>query len=428
MAVSAVFSDDGNAEAAMQGYYNTMMNNPRAVLNGGIGLDAALSADELVCTATFAAEDSFQVYHLSASNMENTESFDTFYNLLFLLNSMLDGLRMSSGVSSPMKAQLEGEALFNRAFLYFYLVNLYGAVPLALTTDYSMNSALPRTSVDSIYAQVIDDLGEAIPLLPVNYPEGTGYPGNRTRPDQSAAQALLARVWLYRGQWTAAETAATRVIDDPRYVLDPDLDSVFVSSSGEAIWQLQPLYENWATADGNAYLRKFPAGRASFVLTPELLGSMEPGDQRRVHWIDSSLYQGQVFRYPYKYKLTVNTGPTMEYEMVLRLAEQYLIRAEARAQQGELSGAIADVNVIRARAGLPATMAVTQTEVLEAIFQERRIELFGEWGHRWLDLKRTGQADLVLHAKTGWEQYDTLYPIPNAELLADPRVLQNPGY
>lgn len=429
LSMAVVYASDASAQSAIDGYYDLVMNNTQGPLNGGIGLYAGLSADEVACTPPYTTEDSFEVYRLSASYLPTTGMFNTVYNLIFNLNLILAGVDASSGMSAAGKAQLTGEALFNRAWLYFYLVNLYGGVPLVVTVDFTVNTTLPRASVDSVYGQIVADLQQAILLLPAEYPSFPGYPGPRTRPNRAAAQALLARVWLYRGQWAAAETTATNVIADPLYQLEPDLDSVFLSTSREAIWQLLPLKTGSATGDANAYLSPALSGHPFYILTAQLLGSIDPGDQRALHWTDSVVYKGQVVVCPYKYKMTTNdTGAVREYEMVLRLAEQYLIRAEARAQQGELAGAIADVNTIRARAGLPPTTALTQTDVLTAVAQERRVELFSEWGHRWLDLKRTGQADIVLQTRMGWDQHDLLYPIPAAELLADPAVAQNPGY
>ena len=115
---------------------------------------------------------------------------------------------------------------------------------------------------------------------------------------------------------------------------------------------------------------------------------------------------------------------------MLRLAEQYLIRAEAEAEKGQLANAINDINVIRNRAwlgSLPGNLG--QTQVLAAIAQENRIEFFAEWGHRWFDLKRTGQANSVLAPiKPFWESTAQLFPIPYTEIQADPNLIQNPGY
>ncbi|MBC7851372.1 MAG: RagB/SusD family nutrient uptake outer membrane protein, partial [Chitinophagaceae bacterium] len=110
-------------------------------------------------------------------------------------------------------------------------------------------------------------------------------------------------------------------------------------------------------------------------------------------------------------------------------AEQYLIRAEARAKLNDLTGAISDLNTIRNRAGLANTIAVSQQNILNAIAEERRTELFGEWGHRWFDLKRTGKINEVMNAlKANWKATDALWPIPIDQLKANPALVQNPGY
>ena len=99
--------------------------------------------------------------------------------------------------------------------------------------------------------------------------------------------------------------------------------------------------------------------------------------------------------------------------------------------QGKLSGsssAVSDINVIRRRAGLADTEALSQAEVLLAIEEERKKELFVEWGHRWLDLKRTQRANLILASKPNWSPTDLLFPIPESELLNNPNLIQNPGY
>ena len=120
----------------------------------------------------------------------------------------------------------------------------------------------------------------------------------------------------------------------------------------------------------------------------------------------------------------------MEYSIILRLGEMYLIRAEARAHTGDLIGAKEDLNTIRHTAGLEDTSAVTQDEILNAVLQERRLELFTEFGHRFFDLKRFNKIQPVLSAvKPGWDIHDDLFPIPEAELNLNPNLKpQNPGY
>ena len=157
----------------------------------------------------------------------------------------------------------------------------------------------------------------------------------------------------------------------------------------------------------------------------------QSGDQRKfgpneTAWIKEVT---NTWRHSYKYKDEFSTS-SLEYAIQLRLAEQYLIRAEARAQRGDISGAQADINVIRNRAGLGNTSAVTLNELLDAILQERRVELFTEQGHRWFDLKRMGKAKEVLEPiKLGWRDTDLLFPIPDKELGLNPNLLpQNSGY
>ncbi len=117
--------------------------------------------------------------------------------------------------------------------------------------------------------------------------------------------------------------------------------------------------------------------------------------------------------------------------MVFRLAEQYLIRAEARANLENLTGANEDLNIIRKRALLDAKNDLNKDSILRNIEQERRIELFSEWGYRWFDLKRLNRADKVLTQTKGdtWQSTDALYPIPQSEIDLNSNLKpQNAGY
>jgi hypothetical protein len=336
-------------------------------------------------------------------------------------------LRQSKQVTVETRAQLSGEAKFARALIYFYLVNLYGAVPLVLSTDYTETAVAPRSPVVAVYAQAEADLLDAQALLSVDYPSAGGVQGLRTRPNRAAATALLARVCLYTGNWVRADSAATAVIGDPAYRLEVSLDSVFRGSSHETVWALQPVYGNIATAEGNAFIPATAGGPPPYPLSPFLLNRFEAGDQRKAHWTARA---GNGAYYSYKYKQRFCHPSDPEYDVVIRLAELYLIRAEARGMQGNIAGALADINVIRQRSGLPSIATVASENDLAAlILHERQTELFAEWGHRWLDLKRTGQANATLGAeKPLWISTDALYPLPASELLRNPALMQNPGY
>ncbi|HEY3404724.1 MAG TPA: RagB/SusD family nutrient uptake outer membrane protein, partial [Ohtaekwangia sp.] len=163
-------------------------------------------------------------------------------------------------------------------------------------------------------------------------------------------------------------------------------------------------------------------------VTQGLYDAFEPTDNRRAQWVGSFTNGTTTWYFPHKYKVAAATAVT-EYEMMLRLAEQYLIRAEARAQLENISGAQEDLNAIRSRAGLAGTDADDKAALLLAIEQERKAELFAECGHRWLDLKRTGRADAILDPlKTDWQSADALFPIPDAERELNPNLTQNDGY
>jgi hypothetical protein len=163
-------------------------------------------------------------------------------------------------------------------------------------------------------------------------------------------------------------------------------------------------------------------------LTPSLVVAFEPGDQRRSNWVGSFSNVSSTWHYCSKYKVAVNPVVS-EYAMVFRLAEQFLIRAEARANIDDLTGALSDLNSIRNRAGLPDATASDKASILQAIEQERRVELFAEGGHRWFDLKRNNRANQILASlKMDWQPTDVLMPIPESERQLNPALTQNDGY
>jgi hypothetical protein len=367
------------------------------------------------------------------------EFWRNFYNYIFTCNSVIEGLQGSVGLTPVVEQQLMGEAKFMRALFYFYLVNLYGDVPLVLGTDYKANSQVARMPATRVYQQVVADLKDAQGLLTNSFPDLTLLKTSleRVRPTRWAAMALLARVYLYTGDWPNAEAQADSVIaHSPLFGLSA-LTSVFLKNSTEAIWQLQPVTTGSITNTSDAVAFIIPASGPSVsypvYLSSHVTDSFETGDKRRTTWVGSVVAGGKTYNYPYKYKVNAAAAPVSEYLMVLRLAEQYLIRAEARVQQGNAAG-VADLNVIRTRAGLSGYAgSMDKASLLSAILHERKVELFCELGHRWLDLKRTGKADAVMSAVTptkggAWSATDQLYPLSAGDLQEDPNLVQNRGY
>ncbi len=427
----AVFTDSADATAAVLGMYITIMNatNISTPLNGQITQYAGMSSDELAPTDLSSSD--LQFYQNALDRNSNSFTFwQNGYSLIYQANACIEGLTASTGLDSSVKHQLLGEAKLMRALNYFHLVNLYGPVPLVTGTDYNISEHLPRVSEDSIYSQIIADLTDAQNLMTVTY-----VTGSKARPNKYAALALLSKVYLYQQQWDKAEAAATQIISSGAYSMVTDLNTVFLANSEEAIWQLRPVIDGYSTPEGNTFVAVGNYSPPQYIITDLLLHSFEENDQRRVSWVDSVVVDNQLYYFPYKYKsgYTGNSSPDENY-MVFRLGELYLIRAEARAQQaGKLADAVADLNVIRGRAGLAGSAFPDASAALTAIQHERQIELFCEWGNRWYDLKRTGTANTLMPAicqvKGGtWNPNWLLYPVPLSEIQRNPLLVQNAGY
>jgi len=445
-----VYTNDATAAAVLNGIYTTMSQEAFSDFTGptAVPLYTGLSSDELTLYSGV-YDPRFRAYYLNALQANNAgfEFWNSAYPIIYDANAAIEGLAASNALTSAVKQQLTGEAKMVRAFFYFYLVNLYGDVPLVLNTNYKANATLARTPKAMVYKQIISDLQDAVSTLSTTYVGADALTATteRTRPTKWAAAALLARVYLFYGNlsgdasnYVNAEQQATSVINNSAgYNLVTDLNGVFLANSNEAIWQLQPVIANINTQDAQVFILP-ETGPSSSTANPVylsnyLLNSFENGDLRKVDWVSSIKVSDTTYFYPSKYKIKTVGAPLTEYLMMLRLGEQFLIRAEARVQQSNLSGAQSDLNAIRARAGLANTTANDRQSLLAAILRERRVELFTEWGHRWLDLKRTGTVGTVMSVVTPqkggtWNISAQLYPLPLTDLRSDPALVQNPGY
>lgn len=420
---ATVFTEDGAAEAAMADlYYQLVKSGFASGDNRSISFLCALSSDEMVDYSSGGWADetaSFNQNEIDPNGTFVESLWNLPYAAIYRANAMIEGLRESSRVSENLRNQLLGEALFIRSFCHFYLVNLFGRIPVVTTTDYQENTLAVRAELELVYSQIILDLTEASSLLMGEYAGD-----NRIRINKGAAIALLSRTYLFTGEYAKAEEEATRIIDDPKYILEPDLSNVFAITSNEVIWQLESL-TNYPNDIFTFYIFGNPTDGA---LRPSFLEGFETGDLRRQIWTGSISASGDDIYFPKKYQSFVAKS---EYSTLLRVAEQYLIRAEARAQLGNTSGALNDLNTIRNRAQLNNSTATDKSALLEAIFNERRSEFFSEWGHRWIDLQRYGKADELLQPiKPAWEFTDVLFPIPFTQIINAPAMTQdqNPGY
>jgi starch-binding outer membrane protein, SusD/RagB family len=463
---TTVFNDPVKANAALAGIYYTLMSNGGApsFSSGSMTVYGGMMAGELLPYAGVSNAVDYQFYtnKLQLDNVLVLPVFwTTAYKAVYTANSIIAGVATSTSpaMTDSVKHQLNGESQFARAYCFFYLSNLFGEIPLPLTASPMTEALQKRQPMDKVNQQITDDLNAAIRLLPDNF---AVTQGTKVRPNKYAAIALLARHYLYQKKWKEAAEQADILINSGQFTLT-SLEETFSATSQEAIWQLkhstsagtlmmpeiialtpqlslsmlppadQEFFLDPATFTDVAYMLIAP-----YIMTDHLVNAFEPGDQRKDKWTDSMYtpaagpWNGAQYRFARKYQRMAATGQEGHpFYIVMRLAEQYLIRAEARAQLNDIDGAAADINMLRSRAGLPDTKAASKQAILDAIAHERQIELFAEWGHRWFDLKRTGKATAVLGAmpeKQPWSDDKLLLFIPPEEIKNDPALTQNPGY
>lgn len=419
-----IYSSDNLADSVVLALYGKF-----ADMQYDLSLTTGFSSDEFKPGMfNFMQDYTFRyTYNLNASSGGTNSYWTSCYGVIGTANAMEEGVLQSKSMTAAGKNEVLGQAKFMRALNYYFLVNLYGDVPLVLTTDYQQERNKARNPAADIYKQIIADLEDASRLL------SEDYSGERVRANKWAALALLSRVCLFTKEWTKAENAASQVIAHTQLYSLGKLDSpdgaqsmdIFLKNSPEQILQ---LWNSLGSSIGGYTLGAF----SSFAVTEDgsgLLQSFEPGDKRKVNY--TKLEETTMSYVDYKYRSDGNENmPNNEYTSVLRLSEQYLNRAEARLELG-LKTATDDVNTIRKRAGLAELPeGLSKNQLMQTIVQERRIELCFEWADRWFTLKRLGLADAVMSkAKPDtWKSFAQLYPVPTTEIQNNRQLTQNPGY
>lgn len=328
-------------------------------------------------------------------------------------------------LTPALKNQYIGEAKFLRALAYFDLARAWGGVQIILEPTASLQNRpqIKRSTLDQTYDQVLKDLEEAEELLPENL--------NRIRATKRTVWALRARLHLYRKQWEQAEFYASKLIDlSGDYTLVKPYSAWFannVTATRESIFELAFSIINpnstriqMAHSSNGGQYRYAPNDR--FV---QLLNDPNIGGGRSA-LIGSITQSGIVNWYGNLYYRRDATDPAY----IFRIAEMYLIRAEARAQQNNVSGGLSDLNQVRDRANVPLAEADTREELLLAVEEERRFEFAWE-PHRWFDLARTGRAKEVLEAldpNTKVDAHEYVFPIPVTQLQLDNNLDPNPNY
>lgn len=423
IANTTVFNDDSTAKAALNNLYVSLLT--KGFLNGNTNGNAYLLgclADELqVTTNQFTDYRSFFEGAVLSNNNAVKNIWNDSYHQIYICNNIIEGLQASSGVSPEVKDEIIGQCLAVRGIIHFYLSQNYGDVPYVTSSDYKINQRIAKTSSSEVLNRAILDLQEAEELL---YAVPTNI--ERIRISKEVVQAFLARMYLYTQQWNLAKQYAELLINNPAFELDP-IENLFLKTSKSAIWQLKPLAEGGNAMEAYSYVfTSSPAPNAQ--LTQSLLAAFEPNDLRKINWVkvvNSDTHSA----HSNKYKIVGFTTPSQEYSIIIRIEEMYFIAAEAAAELNDFDNTNNYINAIRNRAGLQSLSITNTHDAINSILQERRVELFCEFGHRFYDLKRRNRLNEITNSKPTWKAHLQYWPIPEVEMNLNPNLKpQNDGY
>ncbi|MBF9238215.1 RagB/SusD family nutrient uptake outer membrane protein [Hymenobacter sp. BT683] len=438
--------------AAVVGAY-ARLDNPRLY-----GTDLILVPELLAGNGYVNWEGSFANYrqirnHTQISNLSNAEGIWTqAYAAINQANLILANLAVVT--DAGQRSQFEGEALFIRATMHFELVRLYAnqyqpgsantqpGVPINLTAVTSVEQAdvqLARSTVQEVYTQVIKDLQDAIAKLPDQ---------NITRASKYSAQAMLARVYLQQGNYPAARAAADDVINNSGASLQGSVAAIFANrNSGESLFEIQQNDQNNAGTANDGLATYFAGysptgaqdvlyGRGDVAISSGFVNQYEPNDVRGTDDLPALTTQKLIYVSDGNNKVgryrTIKWRTYGQNIPVIRLAEMYLIRAEADVRAGNAAQARNDINLIRTRSGASPKASVTLADVL----RERQLELAFE-GFRIHDLRRTN--GIVIQAVPATPDSPAqpavpasdprfVLPIPQREINNNPNLVQNEFY
>ena len=391
------------------------------VYGGAFQFTTELMGDdrEVVFGGTFATIDEIWRKTLTTANAQIQATWLDSYVAINRANNVLSAL---DKVADAGRGKVEGEARFIRGVIYFGLVKLWAkawgdgdnntnpGVPLILTPTrvVSDKDNAARASVQQVYTQVIDDLTKAENLLT------SGTSGFATK---AAAAGMLSRVYLMQQNYTAARDAANRAIGTAGKALTGSFTNAFLDASNESemIWRIIVTDQDGTNALKTYYATTANQGRGDVRVQTKHLALYAPDTTTDVRWKFFTA-QGSN-RMTSKYNERFNDVP------VMRLAELLLTRAECNFRLTQTVGAtpLADVNAIRARAGVPAYTAANLT--LAAILRERKLELTFE-GLQLDDVKRTRGSVGTLP----WNDNKLILPVPQREIDVNKSLVQNAGY
>lgn len=364
---------------------------------------------------------------------DNTVTFwSSLYTIVYQCNEIINNLDASPITDVAYKARAKAEARFIRGWSLFYLTLLHGDVPIVTSTDYSITAQQKKNTRAEVFTFLQQEWSSIVNDLPSDYSFNAG---KRTRVTQYVAYTYLAKLSLYLQDWNKADQYCTAILSHTDlFGLLTNFSAIFNTNNHvESIWELAA---NGSTT-GPSVSASIPLSSPVTVLPSfyplVIVDKFADGDLRKNEYIRPEMSGGTIlYYYYYKYRWTNNTDivTNEEYKMI-RVAEIYLMRAEARAKLGNYTTAIADMENTRHRAGLAPYVFTNAGDLLKEIYDEKARELVCENAQRWFDLVRTGQAGPVLSAINYklWSARDTILPIPQIELTNDINLNpQNPGY
>lgn len=419
----AVFEDAQTVDAALTHVYTLLLSE--TLVTGsqrGIGVLMGTYADEQTYHTTEGfVQGIFFLNQVIPNDNTIMTLWDKSYHAIYALNAIIEGVEKSN-ITETDKNKLLGEAHFTRAYIHYFLHELFNEIPYITSTDYQLNSKTGKLKSGELINALQSDLEQAAKNLS-NVP----LHALRGRPSIDAVKALQARTALLKQDWDIVIDLTSEIIDNNRYTLETNLELVFLKESKETIWQLMAQTGNNAMEGASYIFTQIPPVQS---MSESLHNSFEISDLRKTHWTKTLSNDTQSFTHSFKYKYNQPTATSMEYSVQFRLAEVYLMRAEAYIQSGQIDMGMNDLNMIRQRAGLENRRTASEQTALQYLIDERRHELFNEHGHRFFDLKRWNKLDQVLSGvKPNWQTDYKNLPLPEKELLLNPNLNpQNDGY
>lgn len=396
----------------------------------------------------------FNNFAYVATNGHIRNAWNGPYKIIFAANELINTATESgSTVEGTLVNIAEARAI--RAYCYFQLRRDFGEVPINLKSiDVPADEIAPKNSIAEVDAQIISDLMAARDVLPVQW--ASAYRGRATK---GMANSLLAKMYLLQRNWAKALEHSMDVINSGAYMLNPSYDAEFTkagNNSSESIFEVQKTYD-FATKYSNNYYESqgvrgsgvWDLGWGFNVPSEGLVAAYETGDLRKKTTILQSggpdiyntanlvlpaapplvqqYWNGKAYTLPSERQQYAENKNHWENIKLIRYADVLLMAAEAANELGQIGTATTYVNMIRTRAGLPATTATSQAAMREAIKHERRIE-FAMESERFYDLVRWGDAPTVL-APYGYTDRNRYFPIPQDAIDKSQGVLvQNPNY